>query len=174
MADRMRGGLRWAKRQAAEYGGDDDRPLGGYLAAIGTYLAVTGSTAVASRLAGRRPSESVKPWDVVLLGVATHKMSRILAKDAVTSPLRAPFTHYEESAGDAELMESPRQDSSVRHAIGELVTCPFCLDQWVASGFAAGTVLAPRSTRLAMLVFAATAVSDALQLGYAGLQKLAS
>jgi hypothetical protein len=107
-------------------------------------------------------------------GLASHKLSRVLAKDAVTSPLRAPFTHYEKPAGDAELMESARHGSGHQHALGELLTCPFCLDQWAASGFAAGTVLAPRPTRLAMLVFAGTAVSDALQLTYASLQKLSS
>src|SRR4051812_7980803 len=37
--------------------------------------------------------------DILLLGVATHKLSRIITKDAVTSFLRAPFTRYDEPLG---------------------------------------------------------------------------
>ena len=45
--------------------------------------------------------------------------------------------------------------------------------QWVATGFVAGTVLAPRATSLAATTFAAVAVSDALQFGYAALERRA-
>lgn len=174
MKDSVRQLRNWAKDQADEYRGDESRPLAGYLAAIGSYVAAAGASAVAVRVTGKKYSGVATPWDVIWLGLASHKLSRILAKDAVTSPLRAPFTHYEGSAGEAEITESVRHERGVEHALGELLSCPFCLDQWVASGFAVGTVLAPRTTRLTMLIFAATAVSDALQLGYAGLQKLAS
>jgi hypothetical protein len=105
--------------------------------------------------------------DIALIAVATHKLSRLLAKDAVTSPLRAPFTRYAEPAGAAELNEEVRdQGSSVRHGIGELVTCPFCLALWVATGLTSGLVLAPRLTRLAATTLTATAVSDFLQMAY--------
>jgi len=105
--------------------------------------------------------------DVVLVSLATHKLSRLLAKDAVVSPLRAPFARYVGPAGDAELNEEVRDEgSSVRHGIGELVTCPFCLAVWVATGLTGGLVLAPRLTRLAATVLTATAVSDFLQLAY--------
>jgi hypothetical protein len=93
------------------------------------------------------------------------------AKDAVTSPLRAPFTQYQGPSGDAELGEEVR-GTGLRHSIGELVSCPFCLSVWVATGFAAGLVFAPRFTRLAATTFTAVAVSDALQLGYAAAQQL--
>jgi hypothetical protein len=87
--------------------------------------------------------------------------------------LRAPFTVYDEPSGDAELSEHPRKDSHAQHAVGELVTCPFCLAQWIATGFAAGLVFAPRFTRLAALVMSSTAISDFLQLAYAALQNTA-
>jgi hypothetical protein len=103
--------------------------------------------------------------DTALIGIATHKASRLLAKDAVASPLRAPFTRYEEPAGDGELNESVRGHGT-RHAIGELLTCPFCLSVWVATGLTAGTVFAPRVTRAVGTVLTAVAVSDTLQLGY--------
>lgn len=83
----------------------------------------------------------------------------------MTSPLRAPFVRYEEPAGEGEVNESVRGHGA-RHAVGELMTCPFCLSVWVASGLAAGLVIAPRPTRLVLSTLTAIAGSDALQLVY--------
>ena len=161
----------WAQRQANTYrGGEDDRPLGGYLAVMSVYAsAVTGLTLLARRL-GRKAPQQITPWDVALFGMATHRVTRTIAKDAVVSPLRAPFTTYGGLQGPAELHEEVRTDSHLRHAIGELLTCPFCLAQWTATGFAAGLVFAPRATRLVASTFASIAVADFLQYGYSALQ----
>jgi Protein of unknown function (DUF1360) len=58
------------------------------------------------------------------------------------------------------------------HAAGELISCPFCLGVWVATGFAAGLVFAPRLTRLVAATFTAVAASDLLQFGYAAAREL--
>ena len=163
----------WVSEQADEYRQGNTRPLRGYLGAMGVYSLLVGASALAARLLGRSAPSRVTPWDVVLLGVATHKLSRLLAKDPVTSPLRAPFVEYEGSAGPAELREEVRDQGGFKHAIGELSSCPFCMGQWVATGFVAGTVLAPRATRVAATTFAAVAVSDALYFGYAALERWA-
>ena len=125
------------------------------------------SLAAAAKVTGHPVPERPAAADVVLISLATHKLSRLIAKDAVTSPLRAAFTTYREPAGAAELNEEVRdQGSSIRHGIGELVTCPFCLAVWVATGLTGGLVLAPRLTRLAATALTATAVSDFLQMAY--------
>jgi hypothetical protein len=161
----------WASREAETYRQGQDRPMTGYLAAIGIYgSAVTGLTALARRR-GLRAPQGISPWDVALLGIATHRVSRTLAKDAVASPIRAPFTTYGGLQAPAELHEEARTDSTVRHTVGELLTCPFCLGQWIATAFFAGLVFAPRATRLAAATFASVAVADCLQFGYAALQK---
>ncbi|GIF00319.1 DUF1360 domain-containing protein [Paractinoplanes rishiriensis] len=148
------------------YAPHDHRPLDGYLVAMGAFGALAASLATAGKLVGQVPNRPAA-GDVVLLSVATHKLSRMLAKDSVTSPLRAPFTRYTEPAGAAELNEEVRdQASTVRHGIGELVTCPFCLAVWVATGLTGGLVLAPRLTRLVAATLTATAASDFLQLFY--------
>jgi hypothetical protein len=149
------------------YAPHDHRPLDGYLVAMGAFGALAGSLAAAAKITGRPVPERPAAGDVVLISLATHKLSRLLAKDAVTSPLRAPFTRYAEPAGAAELNEEVRdQGSSVRHGIGELVTCPFCLAMWVSTGLVGGLVLAPRLTRLAAAALTATAASDFLQMAY--------
>ena len=156
-----------------EYEGDRDRPLGGFLAVAGTYAAaVTGGVVVLRRRRQALP-ERLAAADLALVTVATHKLSRLLAKDPVTSPLRAPFTRYEGMSGPAELAEKVR-GTGLRKAVGALVTCPFCLAVWVATAFVFGLVVAPRSTRLAAAVLTAVTGADVLHFAYAALEERTS
>ena len=155
-----------------EYSNGADRPLGGYLGALSVYGAVVGSAVLLGRARGVKLPERISGADLALIAVATHKLSRTIAKDAVTSPLRAPFTQYKEPAGAGELNEEVRAKGWT-HGIGELVSCPFCLAQWVATAFVGGLVVAPRTTRAIASVFAARAGSDMLQFGYAALEHAA-
>jgi hypothetical protein len=132
---------------------------------MAAYGAVTGALAGTVKLTGRRLPSRVRWSDLALLTVATFRVSRLLAKDPVTSPLRAPFTRYQGTSGPAELKEDVR-GSGLRKTVGELLTCPFCLAQWTATAFAFGLVLAPRATRFAAGVMTAVAGSDLLQLAY--------
>jgi hypothetical protein len=156
---------RLAHRIQQDYAGGQDRPLGGYSLLIGAYTTVLGALTALGRVRGARLPDRYGAQDIVLLCVATHKASRLLAKDAVTSPLRAPFTRYEEPAGEGEVNESVR-GTGVRHSVGELLSCPFCLAVWISSGLTAGLVIAPRATRLVMTALTAIAGSDAIQLVY--------
>ena len=49
--------------------------------------------------------ESIAYGDLLLLGIATYKLSRLISSDRVTSPLRAPFVEYVEPAGASEVKE---------------------------------------------------------------------
>jgi hypothetical protein len=150
-----------------EYAPHEHRPLDGYVAAMGAFGALAAALAAAAKVTGRPVPERPSTQDVLLISIATHKLSRLIAKDSVTSPLRAPFTRYAEPGGTAEVNEEVRdQGSSIRHSVGELITCPFCLAVWVATGLTGGLVLAPRLTRLAATAMTATAVSDFLQMAY--------
>lgn len=91
----------------------------------------------------------------------------------MTSPLRAPFTRYMGSGGPAEVVEETRNSSQIRHSVGELLTCPFCFDMWVATGFAIGLVFAPKVTRMVAGTFAALTGADFLQLAYSIAQQSA-
>src|SRR3954466_3469491 len=164
--------VREATEQVAQEYGREDHPLGGYLAVMGIYSAFVGGLALLGRARGVKLSKRVSASDVALLAVATHKASRTLSKDSVTSPLRAPFTRFEGASGPGELQEEVR-GSGVQKAVGELITCPFCLDQWVATGFVAGLLAAPRATRWLAGTFAVRAGADALQFAYAALQRAA-
>ncbi len=168
MVSRMRERVRAV---ADEYAPGQHRPLGGYLATMGVYVGVTTGLAVLARVTGRRLPDRIALQDLVLASVATHKLSRVLAKDTVTSPLRAPFTRFEGPTGDAELGEQVRAEGAA-HSVGELVSCPFCLAVWVGTGMWSGLVFAPRLTRLVAATFTSVAISDVLQLLYAAAQQL--
>jgi hypothetical protein len=152
------------------YQGEEERPLGSYARIMAVYGGAVAATALAARLTGKQPPASVAAMDLLLMGVCTHRLSRTLAKDPVTSPLRAPFTRYKGVSGPAELQEEPRGEG-LRHAVGELLGCPFCIAQWAATGYAVGMVFAPRFTRLVGATMTAVAVSDWLQLAYTKLIK---
>jgi len=89
----------------------------------------------------------------------------LLAKSKATSFLRAPFTEFEEPCGTGEVDERPR-GHGMRRAVGELLICPYCLSQWIAAGFTAGLVLAPRATRLVAASYTAQTVGDFLHLAF--------
>ncbi|MFD9435959.1 DUF1360 domain-containing protein [Streptomyces sp. NPDC060002] len=165
LARRLHGFLRSTKR---DYSAGSERPLGGYLTAMAGFGAYTAAWATAVRLRGCSLPDRPVPFDVVLTSLATFRLSRLLSKAAVTSPLRAPFTRYVGPQGPAELHEEARADDG-NDTVGELVTCPFCMSVWVVSTLTAGQLLWPRATRTAMGGLAALAGADALQLAYAAL-----
>jgi uncharacterized protein DUF1360 len=121
---------------------------------------------------GRTIPERVEAKDIALLGVATHKLSTIGAQDAITSPLRAPFTELQEMESQKNVEERPRGEG-LRRSIGELLTCQFCLGMWVASFFTYGLILAPRVTRLIATILTILTVSDHLHQTYKALLKRA-
>jgi hypothetical protein len=137
-----------------------------YLGAMTVFTAGWAGLAGVLRVSGRSLPERYDVTDLVLGGLATHKLTRIISKDGVTTPLRAPFTVFEGEAGDAEVNERPR-DEHPQHTIGELITCPFCLAPWVGSVYVAGLVLAPRVARTGAALFSVVAASDFLQQAYA-------
>ena len=158
-----------AKRQTEGlfrgYAPHEERPLAAYALLIALFNAGFGGALVASRRAGRRIPERIAITDLLLLGAATQKLSRLIAKDLVTRALRAPFTEFGDYSGQGEVNESAR-GHGLQKAIGELVTCPFCVGQWVSAGFVSGFIASPRVTRLVASVFATLSIADFLQLAY--------
>ena len=143
----------------------EPRALGEYAAMMAAFATSFGvALAAAQRRRGKLP-ERIDASDVMMAGVATQKLSRLIAKQRVTSVVRAPFTREEGPGGPAEVTETPR-GGRIRRSIGELLTCPFCLSQWVAGGFTAGLLLAPRPTRVIIGMFDMVALSDFLQVAY--------
>jgi hypothetical protein len=122
-----------------------ESPLGSYAALTGTFAALTGTFAALTaafagwlRRSGRQVPARIDAGDSLLVAVATHKSSRLVAKDRVTSGVRAPFTRFAGDAGPGEVEESAR-GHGLRRAIGELLVCPYSIGPVAQRGVTAGT-----------------------------------
>jgi hypothetical protein len=140
-------------------------PLLSYAVLIAVFNALVGAALIAARRTGHELPERVGAADVISVGVASHKASRLLSKDKVTSPLRAPFTEAKGEGGPAEIEESSR-GTGARRAVGDLLVCPYCLGLWVVAAFSVGLLFAPRLTRFVAAAFSALTISDFLQIAY--------
>jgi hypothetical protein len=142
----------------------DDQLLAEYATLLGFYVAsvavLTGMAIEKDRLPRR-----FSLLDLALLGIATHKLSRIVAKDRITGILRAPFVNYICGAGAGEVEEEPR-GRGIQRGIGHLVSCPYCMAPWCATALAFGLVFAPRVTRFFAGILASVATSDFLHRAY--------
>jgi hypothetical protein len=78
-------------------------PYLGFMAIFGSLVAAALATA---RRQGRELPDQVSAGQLLLVGTASHKVSRVISKDKVTSPLRAPFTELEGKGGPAEFEET--------------------------------------------------------------------
>jgi Protein of unknown function (DUF1360) len=139
-------------------------PYDAYAAIMGAFVGGLGVAAYLARFLGRDPREDT-PLDLVVLSAATFKAARTVARDEVTSFLRAPFVAGEAHDGG----EDPVETGDMRQAIGELVTCSRCIGTWVAAGLGATQILAPRTGRLLTWSLAAAGANDFLQAGFAAL-----
>ena len=154
------------------YSPHEHRPLGGYLLLSTAFEAALAAFVAEHRRSGRELPERLSAADLALLAAATQKLSRLIAKDRVTSFVRAPFTRYTGEGGPSEVSEEAR-GTGLRLAIGELLHCPFCLGVWVGGGFLGSYLRRPKETRWAATFFSLLAASDVLQLAYTAAQERA-
>jgi hypothetical protein len=150
-----------------------ERTLRAYAVLIALFNGLFGVFLVLSKITGRQLPSRMDVADMVVVGVATHQMSRLISRDMVTTVVRAPFTRVE---GHAELpgeLEEVAQGRGWRRAMGELLSCPYCIGAWIAAFFSYGLVLAPSPTRLIAGAFASLTLSDFLHAAYRLLNNVA-
>jgi len=143
----------------------EEQLLTEYATLLGFYLT---SVAVLTGIAVQqnRLPRKFSLLDLALLGMATHKLSRIVAKDRITGILRAPFVSYIGSAGAGEVEEEPR-GRGFQRGIGHLVSCPYCMAPWCATALSFGLLFAPRVTRFFAGILVSVTASDFLHRAYA-------
>ncbi len=149
---------RWGQSQREQFSTGEDQPLVGYAKMLGTYLGGAGAITLVGRvIEGRAPSRS-GAYDLMLLSVATNQLSRMIAEDPNAASRLPESAHAQLARG-------------LQPSTGESITHTMPTWQWVAGGFAAGLVFAPRQTRLVMATLSAIAASDFVRSAYAQLQR---
>ncbi|MCC3655655.1 DUF1360 domain-containing protein [Streptomyces sp. S07_1.15] len=156
---------RTAGRHDGAYAPDREVPLGGYAALTAGFAGGVGLFALGLRKSGRRLPERVPPWDVLVLGTAVYKASRLVSKSKVAGFVRAPFTRRTADLSAGEVMDEP-QGNGPRRAVGDLLACPFCLSVWISGALVCSYAVAPRPTRLVASGLTAVALSDWLQYAW--------
>lgn len=105
------------------------------------------------------------PWpelaalDLLVLSLATFRLTEIITEEKVAQTLRAPFCERRRTLqqdGSESEEEVPR-GRGLRRVCGELVLCPWCAGVWIATGLCFFYVLMPATARLLVLVFAVAA-----------------
>lgn len=142
---------------------DEGPPLASYATLAGGFASALATFMVVRSQGQEGLPERIEAQDVVLVAGASFALSRLITKKKVTAFVRAPFTEFE-GKGEApgELDEKPR-GTGIRRAAGELLTCPYCLDMWMATAGTLGLVVAPRETRVATSLLSAFGLSDLFQ-----------
>ena len=144
-------------------------PYGAYATIMGAFAGGLAAAGALARSLDREPRENTT-LDFLVLAAASFKAARTIARDEVTSFLRAPFVEGEAHGGD----EEPVPTGDLQQAIGELVTCSRCIGTWAAAGLAATQIIAPRFGRLLTWSLAAAGANDFLQAGFAALTSRAN
>jgi hypothetical protein len=140
-----------------------------YATLLGFYLA---SVAVVTGIAVQqnRLPRKFGLLDLALLGIATHKLSRIVAKDRITGILRAPFVNYIRSSGAGEVEKEPR-GRGFQRGVGHLISCPYCMAPWRATALSFGFLFARGATRFVAGMLVSVAASDFLHRTYARMKQ---
>jgi hypothetical protein len=139
-------------------------PYGAYAAIMSTFAGGLAAAGALAHALHRDPREH-DALDLVVLGAATFKAARTIARDEVTSFMRDPFVEGAAHEGG----EEPVETGDMRQAIGELVTCSRCVGTWVAAGLASTQIVAPQFGRLITWTLATAGANDVLQAGFAAL-----
>ncbi|MGA7613877.1 MAG: DUF1360 domain-containing protein [Thermoanaerobaculia bacterium] len=153
------------------YGDGGEMPLGGYVAILAAFGTAAAGVLAAAAISGKKLPRRLSGRDIALFGIATHKLTRIVTRDWITSPIRAPFTEFNESTGSGEVSETSR-GSGLQRAIGDLLTCPFCTGPWIAGALYSTYLFNRSAARFVDAMFASVTVSDWLHNGYEAVRKV--
>ncbi len=91
-----------ASRQTVSGYSKQDMPLAEYAGMVGVFHAGFAAFLLARNNMKRPLPERIDLRDILLLGIATHKLSRVITRDRIMSFVRAPFTRREKYAGAGE------------------------------------------------------------------------
>jgi hypothetical protein len=108
---------------------------------------------------------SLKPFDFLLLALSTFRLGRLMSYDLVFEPIREPVTDTVPSpdgTGDVVVPEG----TGLRHAVGDLVSCPICSGTWAGAALVYALRLFPGPARMFMAIMAAAGAAELFDGAY--------
>jgi hypothetical protein len=137
-------------------------PHTAYGAIIAAYLTffslVVGLAHYKRRLSAELPDNRA----LFVIGMATFRLSRLIAHDRVTSVLRLPFV--EEGQGEEQIEGTQEQPKGrgLQLALGQLFNCSWCSSIWAGTFNVGIYTLFPRTGRLFLTVLTASGIAEML------------
>jgi hypothetical protein len=124
-----------------------------------TYIVLFSMLVLAARSLGRPIPPEFTGLDVVLLCLATFRLTEVITEEKVARFIRAPFCVRKKMIGadGKESFEEEPCGAGVRRVIGELVLCPWCTGIWIASTLTFLYVFTPDVARVVLLAFGVAA-----------------
>jgi len=145
--------------------GQEELPVAGY-ATLATIFATDMAGLLAALASDHRLPRLWSVRDVLMTGLATSRLARLITRDRVAMALREPFVVSTGSAGAGEVKGRPR-GHGLRRAVGSLLTCPFCAAPWVATALLGGLAVRRRATRFIEAMLVSVVIADFVQQLYA-------
>jgi hypothetical protein len=124
-----------------------------------TYCALWILFLLAMAVSGRPWPEEVSGIDLLLLSLATFRLTEIVTEEKVARCIRAPFCErvvVTKPDGTQDYEERPK-GQGLRRVAGELILCPWCTGIWIATLLCFFWLLIPGLARVLMTVFAVAA-----------------
>lgn len=104
---------------------------------------------------------SISTMDLVLLGLATYRLGRLVAYDRVMEPFRRFFTETLPDPTGAGDTVNPK-GIGFQQSIGQLICCPICAGTWIAALLTYLVILFPGPTRVFLTMTAAIGIAELL------------
>jgi Protein of unknown function (DUF1360) len=127
------------------------------LTLVSVFLALLST--FAARLIPTNRDLTPRPYDLLMLGLASFRIGRMLAYEGVAEPLREAFTRTRvDDTGAGQTVVATGEGA--RFVMGQLMSCPICIGTWVAAGLVYGLQLMPRPTRLLLAIMSTVGVAQ--------------
>ena len=101
----------------------------------------------------------VSGMDLLILSLATFRLTEIISEEKIARCLRAPFCQPRTVTGPNGKVseEEVPTGTGLRRMVGELILCPWCAGVWIATLVTFFWLLAPAFARVVMLAFGVAA-----------------
>lgn len=127
-------------------------PYGYYAALIALYNALFGGFLILYQRRSAR-IEKLSALDLITLGLATLRISKLLSEDEITAVIRSPVV-------DDNVEARRPEGRGLRWTLGKLVLCPTCTGTWVAAFLTYALHLFPSYTRPLLAIMSASGISQ--------------
>jgi hypothetical protein len=123
------------------------------------YLLLWGLFLFVARAVGAIWPREISGMDLLLLSLATFRLTEIVTEEKVARVIRAPFADevtVQKENGEEETQEVPR-GTGFRRVVGEMILCPWCTGVWIATLLTFAWVLIPAVAKVILIAFAVAA-----------------